>query len=415
MKAINKMLAPAILGVAWLAWVPISGAATFTKGDVFVSGQGDVVDWRHADGTLVQVLHTGVLNGITAGLTLDANHKLYVTTFFGRVVSVFDTSGNPTGTFGSGYTSNIESILFDATGNAYVGGADGTSIYKFDSGGNPLTVFTVPTESRGTDWIDLAADQSTVFYTSEGGRILRFDTVTQQPLSDFNASLLPGSFAYALRILPDGGVLVADSESVVRLDNTGNAAQTYTLAGTTGNLFAANLDPDGTSFWTGDLFNGQVFKVDLASGNVLLQFATSTGSASGIAIVGEITVARETICNDGIDNDGDGLIDCADPDCALDPACASTTSTTTTSTSTTSTSTTSTSSTSSTTTTFTTTTSSSTTTSLPGCAAFPCGPGGVKQSVCHLQPPKAPQTICIDPGAVPTHLAQHGDRCGPCR
>jgi outer membrane protein assembly factor BamB len=34
-------------------------------------------------------------------------------------------------------------------------------------------------------------------------------------------------------------------------------------------LWAIALDPDGTSFWTGDLSTGEVFKLDIATGNIL--------------------------------------------------------------------------------------------------------------------------------------------------
>jgi hypothetical protein len=88
------------------------------------------------------------------------------------------------------------------------------------------------------------------------------------PGPNFNVAPLPGSNAYALRIRPNGEVLVGDTSLVVRLDAAGNQIQTYTLPGAT-LIFAANLDPDGTSFWTADYFGGTVYKVDIASGTVL--------------------------------------------------------------------------------------------------------------------------------------------------
>ncbi|MDX1670055.1 MAG: hypothetical protein R3194_11600, partial [Limnobacter sp.] len=35
--------------------------------------------------------------------------------------------------------------------------------------------FDVATDDRGSDWIDLAADQCTMYYTSEGTLVKRFD------------------------------------------------------------------------------------------------------------------------------------------------------------------------------------------------------------------------------------------------
>ena len=50
---------------------------------------------------------------------------------------------------------------------------------------------------------------------------------------------------------------------------------------------------------------------------------------------------------------------------------------------------------------------------LPNCGDFPCG--NKKVVVCHIPPGNTgnPQTICVSPLAVSTHLA-HGDLCGPC-
>ena len=73
--------------------------------------------------------------------------------------------------------------------------------------------------------------------------------------------------------------------------------------------------------------------------------------------------------------------------------------------------------TSTTTTTTTTASTTSTTRPLSGCLSFPCGDVGRKRLVCHRSGGNgAPsETLCIDASAVPVHLAQHGDHCGPCR
>jgi hypothetical protein len=170
-------------------------------------------------------------------------------------------------------------------------------VLKFDPSGNLLATFSPATEDRGTDWIDLAADQCTLFYTSEGLLVKRFDVCTNTQLTDFNTAPLPGSNAYAHRILPSGGLLVADTSVVVRLDASGNQIQTYTLPGSSV-LFAINLDPDGTSFWTADLLSGEVFKVDIASGTVLTQWsgvAAGFTAAGGLAVKGEIIVGGSCI------------------------------------------------------------------------------------------------------------------------
>lgn len=68
-------------------------------------------------------------------------------------------------------------------------------------------------------------------------------------------------------------------------------------------------------------------------------------------------------------------------------------------------------------TTTTTTTSTTTTTTAPAdCVAFPCGRNGTKQTICHVPPgnPRHARTLCIGADAVPSHLVNHGDYCGPC-
>jgi len=62
-------------------------------------------------------------------------------------------------------------------------------------------------------------------------------------LADF-ATGLPGSAAFALRILPGGGVLVADTSAVLLLDATGTIIHTYPVVGAS-ELFSLNINPVG--------------------------------------------------------------------------------------------------------------------------------------------------------------------------
>lgn len=263
---------------------------TFADGDVFVSVSNGQVQWRHPDGTLNKTLTVSSGLGYTTGMAFDAANNLYVTEFSGQNVSKFDTSGTLLGTFGSGYNCNPESILFDAAGNAYVGQPDCTAdILKFDSAGNLLAAFDVAVENRGSDWIDLAADQCTMFYTSEGTSIKRFDVCTNSQLPDFVAGVLHGP-AYALRLLPGGGLLVADSIDIHRLDSVGSITQTYDAPGEDC-WFALNLDPDGTSFWSADFCTSNIYKFDIASGTQLLTFNTGTDfqTVFGLVVKGVIS------------------------------------------------------------------------------------------------------------------------------
>jgi hypothetical protein len=233
-------------------------------------------------------------------MALAKNGDLYVTGFEANRINRFSTSGASLGTFGSGYNSDPESIVFDAFGNAYVGQADGThEVLKFDPAGQLVASYPVQIESRGSDWVELAADQHTLYYTSEGHTIKRYDLATQKQLPDF-ATGLPGDEAFQLRILPDGSVLVADNQSILRLDSAGKIIQTYGYA-LDNQWFALTLAPDGKSFWSaqqgagegggGGEANGTVAKFDIASGKLLESFVASPSGVDGLVAVGEIQAA----------------------------------------------------------------------------------------------------------------------------
>ena len=79
--------------------------------------------------------------------------------------------------------------------------------------------------------------------------------------------------------------LVADSDSVLLLDQNGNVIQTYScssLPGCQGLLFAVSVDPDGTSFWTGDSYSGDIWQIDIATGEVLQTIDDPPGALYGL-------------------------------------------------------------------------------------------------------------------------------------
>ncbi|HKW68914.1 MAG TPA: hypothetical protein VJP04_16585, partial [Terriglobales bacterium] len=132
--------------------------------------------------------------------------------------------------------------------------------------------YTVATEAEGSDWIDLAPDGCTIFYTSQGPSVLRFDACNKNQLPPFSSSLKEG---LALRALPDGGVLVANLDNIVRLDSAGRTISTYVASGEKCWASLA-LDSDGSSFWAADYCTSDVIRFDLTSGNQLFKFNTGT-------------------------------------------------------------------------------------------------------------------------------------------
>jgi sugar lactone lactonase YvrE len=253
------------------------------------------VERYNSAGVFQQLLSTGVAGAtFTTGSAFDASGNFYVTNFGagGGAISQFDNLGvllDPlwaqTGQAGT------ESILFDAAGNAFVGVADGnTDIYRFDAAGVQTGQFNVAIQLRGSDWIDLAADQTTMFYTSEGTTIFRYDVGADAQLANFASS---ATRKFALRLLGDGGLLVAGLSVIERYNAAGVLSQTYDFAGQN-TWFSLNLDPDGTSFWSGDAGTFQLHKFDIASGAHLqtIQTAGNGGvNLFGVSVFGEITQA----------------------------------------------------------------------------------------------------------------------------
>lgn len=297
-RGVRRRVVAAVASATLLASMGVApavhAATPFVIGDVMGAvGSGSVKQFD-PNGTLKNTL-VGTPSTYTAGMAFDSAGNLYVTDFNAGNVDKYDTNGTFLGAFISGLGSNNpESLAFDSAGNLYVGQADGTrDVLKFSSSGAPLGSFDVATELRGSDWVDLAADQCTLFYTSEGVLIKRFNVCTSVQLADF--ATLPSGEAYALRIRPNGEVIVAATSVAYRLDPLGNLLQTYTVPGAA-LLFGMNLDPDGTSFWTGDLSNGYINRINIATGAILKTFNSSPITAlGGLAVVGEIRAATGSI------------------------------------------------------------------------------------------------------------------------
>jgi hypothetical protein len=285
------------LSASWA--VPAPAAANhipFAVGEVLAGvGAGKINRYTPA-GVLIEQLDTGSGSNEQTGMCFDGALTLYSTNFTANTMSKFNSLGgllqHP---FGSGFNTSPESCVVDAAGNIYAGQANGSGdVLKFSPSGALLASFNPATEDRGTDWIDLAADQCTLFYTSEGFKVKRFNVCTNTQLADF--ATLPNRPAFALRIRPSGEVIVAATTAVHRLSPAGAVIQSY--SGSTSGcgatvLFALNLDPDGATFWTGDLPTGRICRFNIATGALVSAFTATIvgGSMAGLAIVGEPTVS----------------------------------------------------------------------------------------------------------------------------
>jgi hypothetical protein len=113
---------------------------------------------------------------------------------------------------------------------------------------------------------------------------------------------------FALRLLPpgdgSGGLLVTHvrrnedqtyfESDIKRLDGSGNVVQTYSVSGADF-WFSLALDPNGTSFWAGDGFTGNVYRFNIFTGARELGPISTLGPL-GICLKGEPTAALLKQC-----------------------------------------------------------------------------------------------------------------------
>lgn len=306
-------------------------AVPFLKGNVFVGvGNGKIKQFS-SSGDILATLDTTSGSSEETGMCFDSVGTLYTTNFSSMSMSKFNNQGElVSASWGGAFDVSPESCVIDKEGSIYVGVVNGPPILrKYDPDGKLLLTYTLATEDRGIDWIDLADNQCEMFYTSEGSSIKRFDVCTNTQLSDFTTSLARPCFA--LRIRNDGGVMVACRDQAYLLESTGEISRTYPSSSMGASfLFALNLDPDGKSFWTADYSGGKVYRIDIESGSVITSFdgGKEGPSIAGLAVVGELANTLNDSDGDGlfdtweslgIDSNGDGTIDVDLPAMGADP------------------------------------------------------------------------------------------------
>ncbi len=283
----------------------------FARGDVLASVGGGLVKLYDARGRLRAILRTGSRSSQERGLCFDPAGHLYVTNFDAGSLSRFDAFGRLLATsWGAHVPPTPSSCVADRAGHIYVGTADKSGrLLKFDAAGHLLATFRLARENAGVDWIDLAADQCTLYYTSQGSHIKRYNVCTRRQLADFARNV--SAQCYGLRLLPRGGLLVACLTAVYRLNAAGHTIAAYTAAHMgerhpcaptsrtpcdlwKSALVALSLDPDGRSFWTATLETGHVYRVDLATGRTLAAFtAPPYQLLGGLATAGEPAAALQ--------------------------------------------------------------------------------------------------------------------------
>jgi cysteine-rich repeat protein len=310
-------------------------AGDWLPGDVFIGVSNGRYEIRSPDGATVRDILDDGLGGTTTGCLVDDAGNLWTTSWEANQVVVYSgMHPHPIiqrfvtpGTSGFGDDRN-ECVLIDQAGNLWVGHAEGDAqLHRYDLTGTLQQEYTCALERRGTDWFDLAANGRTMFYTSEGRNIFRYDVGASTQLPIF--ATLPSMFAeaFALRLLPpgdgSGGLLVASHLDVSLLDGSGAVVRTYD-APAVDDWFALALDPDGRTFWSADVYSGRVFRFDIAGGPAVTELTVVSTFVGGLCVKGELRASRPCgngvlesgeECDDGNAVAGDGC----DATCRIEP------------------------------------------------------------------------------------------------
>jgi hypothetical protein len=306
----------------------------WSVGDVFAgTGNGNYQIWHSANPSarnpsygLLQTINDGTANGgstnggATAGCAFDLAYRFFGTNSTNGFVDRYaiDNGDNNHSiaqqlAIASG-ASLTQSVVFDGGKNLFIGYAGGAAggfgmIEHWAKDTNPASVtfgqytfvpgaFSVPVDNTGPGWIDLAADGHTIFYTSEGRKIYKFDS--SQPVSANNPvvwadlSTLSGSNSagtlFAIKILGpnyDGsnGILVADQGNVKLLIAAGGiitSVQVFKFKQNT-NLQALTLDAFNptTTFWVGDASTNNLIEFNFSTGKTIVTLNTGVGTTLG--------------------------------------------------------------------------------------------------------------------------------------
>lgn len=248
-----------------------ASAAPFSYGDIFASVNNGEVRHYSSSGELIETLNTG-LGGITSGIGFDQQGNMYVSNHSNNSITRFaGAEGHAASSFGNNLNmKKPEGIIFDNTGNLWVGSGCCGDIRKLDSNGN--TVLSLNT-GRRADWIQLSRDEKKIYYTEDvHNGIKTIDIATGEHEAPLSARYGFASF----QILPDGGIITAHKGSVKRLDSLGKLVASYDVAGVD-KWFAIDLAAEEGAFWAGSYMNDTLYKFDILTGNVLQTINTGLG------------------------------------------------------------------------------------------------------------------------------------------
>lgn len=283
---VDKRLAVACVAAVMLA--ATRGAYAVNRGDVLASVIVPGVDPFTSGGALLAISDTGAAtiaahpNLIFREPIWDERTSTIVVPRGGKITRLLpdgDVVGTPTN---YGLEPSPARLTMNAAGTLYVAGDSGDWILEVAPSGVLERAFDVLSAPHG---VDLATDQCTLYYVVSPG-VAKINVCAGTPPVVIRPAL-PSGVPQALRLLPGGDILVADTDAVVRLDPSGHIVRTYSVAAT--NLA---LDPTGTSAWVAASGSGVLVHLDLSSGAVLS--SRPIDRVTGLATVGEWRAALQS-------------------------------------------------------------------------------------------------------------------------
>jgi hypothetical protein len=148
-----------------------------------------------------------------------------------------------------------DALVADVNGNLYVLASE--TLYALNAAGALRATYPLGTSTATS--MDLAADQCTMFIAADPA-VRRFNVCTGTPLPDFGP-VTPGHLV--VKILPDGGVLLARQDAIDRYTPGGVLTRTYAVPGLPIALALAN---GGNSVWLARFCAFDLREMDLGSG-----------------------------------------------------------------------------------------------------------------------------------------------------
>jgi len=291
----------------WAASPPpaqAGGGVVWHRGDVLAASGaggpygGGTIQHFDSNGNLIGTLDTTTGSQMT-GICFDAAGNLYATEAYDYQISKFDSSGTlQQAAWGGPFTSYPQDCLQARDGSIWTMENFPGKLQQWTTSGTLLASFDLP--RGGAQWFDLNPDQC-VFDFTAGSSIGRFNVCTNSYLSDL-ADNLPGGNCNAVRIRTNTSVLVACDTYANLVDAAGTVLKSYARADLpmgSSNLYTLSLDPDGTSFWTGDFYySGDIFRIDIATGNLITYFLPGLVPPTvlgGLAVFGDVRVAADSV------------------------------------------------------------------------------------------------------------------------